>query len=338
MTARLLLCALAAAAPAAAGSSPPLPPPVLDMHLHASAAADNGPPPLGLCFSPADLGVWDPAKPWAEAFIGMQKNPPCADPVWSPENDDALMRQTIAAMERRNVIGVLSGPPERVRRWSEAAPGRFIAGFQLRLGRESTTPEELRRLHEAGAFAVLAEVTNQYVGIGPSDPAFDPYLAVAEERDIPVGIHVGTGPPGAPYLGMERYRAALHSPLTMEEALIRHPRLRVYLQHAGWPMLEDLLAVMWAHPQVHVDLGGIVFGLPRAELYRYLERIVVAGFGRRVMFGSDQMVWPGMIERGIQAIESAPFLSQEQKRDILYHNAARFLRLSEAEIAKHHGR
>lgn len=56
------------------------------------------------------------------------------------------------------------------------------------------------------------------------------------------------------------------------------------------------------------------------------------------MFGSDQMNWPGTIERAIEGIESATFLSAEQKRDILYNNAARFLRLSEADIAKHHGR
>jgi predicted TIM-barrel fold metal-dependent hydrolase len=65
---------------------------------------------------------------------------------------------------------------------------------------------------------------------------------------------------------------------------------------------------------------------------------VEAGFGKRVMFGSDQMVWPGVIERAIEAIESAEFLSEAQKRDILYNNAARFLRLSDAQIAKHHER
>jgi predicted TIM-barrel fold metal-dependent hydrolase len=54
------------------------------------------------------------------------------------------------------------------------------------------------------------------------------------------------------------------------------------------------------------------------------------------MFGSDQMVWPGVIERSIRIIEEAPFLNQQQKRDILYNNAARFLRLSEEEIARHH--
>ena len=82
----------------------------------------------------------------------------------------------------------------------------------------------------------------------------------------------------------------------------------------------------------------IVFTESRPAFYRYLQAIVEAGFANRVMFGSDQMVWPGVIERAIETIESAPFLSEQQKRNILYNNAARFLRLGEAEIAKHHGR
>jgi predicted TIM-barrel fold metal-dependent hydrolase len=57
-----------------------------------------------------------------------------------------------------------------------------------------------------------------------------------------------------------------------------------------------------------------------------------------VMFGSDQMVWPGVIERSIKVVNEAPFLSASQKRDILYNNAARFLRLSKEEIARHHGK
>jgi uncharacterized protein len=44
------------------------------------------------------------------------------------------------------------------------------------------------------------------------------------------------------------------------------------------------------------------------------------------MFGSDQMVWPGAIDIAIEEIRSADFLSEEQKRDIFYNNAVRFLR------------
>jgi predicted TIM-barrel fold metal-dependent hydrolase len=45
------------------------------------------------------------------------------------------------------------------------------------------------------------------------------------------------------------------------------------------------------------------------------------------MFGSDQMVWSEMIGRAIATIESAPGLTESQRRDIFYNNAARFLRL-----------
>jgi predicted TIM-barrel fold metal-dependent hydrolase len=50
------------------------------------------------------------------------------------------------------------------------------------------------------------------------------------------------------------------------------------------------------------------------------------------------MLWPEAIGMAIETIESNEYLSAEQKRDVLYHNAARFLRLGEEEIARHHGR
>jgi len=191
-------------------------------------------------------------------------------------------------------------------------------------------------MHAEGRLDVLAEVTNQYAGIAPDDPRTEPYWALAEELDIPVGIHIGTGPPGVAYLGARGYRARLHSALTLEEVLISHRGLRVYIMHAGFPMPDDLLAVLYSYPQVYVDIGVIVYTQSRKAFYRYLRGITDAGFSHRVMFGSDQMVWPGVIERSIRTIEEAPFLSADTKRDILYNNAARFLRLSEDEIARHH--
>ena len=47
------------------------------------------------------------------------------------------------------------------------------------------------------------------------------------------------------------------------------------------------------------------------------------------MFGSDGGL--GNLEEGIQAILEAEFLTEAQKRDILYHNAARFLRLPDED-------
>jgi predicted TIM-barrel fold metal-dependent hydrolase len=311
--------------------------PVIDMHLHAFPADAQGPPPLAMC-TPMKLPAWDQTIPYAAAFMDMMKRPTCDDPVWSPETDEEVLSQTVDAMERHNIVGVLSGTPDRVAEWMSASPDRFLPGIGFQIGGDREySLQTLRNLHEQGRLAVFAEVVNQYVGIEPNDERMEPYWELAEQLDIPVGIHIGTGPPGVIYLGSPDYRARMHSPLTLEEVLVRHPRLRVYIMHAGFPMLDDLLALMYAHPQVHVEVGVIVHTQPRPAFYRFLRGITDAGYGNRVMFGSDQMVWPGTIERGIQVIEKAPFLSDDEKRDVLYNNAARFLRFTEEDIARHHG-
>lgn len=315
------------------------PAPILDMHLHAHPATMQGPPPVAICAPFDHWPDYDPAEPPGAYAKRFTKAPPCSDPLWSPTSDEELMKQTLEVLERRNIYAVTSGPLEHVRKWRQAAPERIIPALDFAVGEGAPTPEELRPLFASGELQVFGEVVNQYYGIAPDDPRFAPYLEMIEELDVPMSLHLGPGPPGARLLhpSFEGYRASLHSPLTLEDVLRRHPRLRVSVAHAGWPMIDEMIAMLYTYPQLYVDLGVLPVAYPRQELYRYLERLVSAGFGRRVLFGSDQMIWPQMIEVAIDVIEAAPFLTAEQKRDIFYHNAARFLRLSEEEMARHHG-
>ncbi len=312
--------------------------PVIDMHFHALPANHQGPPPVAICSPMRGFPVSGPGESYAETWLAMLKAPPCDDAEWSPASDEALMSSSLAVLEKNNVIGVASGPGEMVRAYYEAAPDRIIQGLLLggpNVG-EQKSIDSLRELHEEGHLQIIGELTTQYAGISPDDERLEPLWALAVELNLPVGIHIGTGPPGVIYLGATAYRARLHSPLTIEEVLVRHPTLRVYVSHAGWPMMDDMLAILYAHPQAYAEVAVIDWALPTKEFHRYLQRLVEAGFGKRILYGSDQMVWPGMIEKSIDAIESAPFLSAEQKRDILYNNAARFLELSEDEIVRHH--
>ena len=192
-----------------------------------------------------------------------------------------------------------------------------------------------RRLFSEGKVAVLAEIGAQYRGLSLADPSYEPYFAMAEELDIPVGVHLGEGPPGGPYWAEPDYRAALTSPLQLEPVLIRHPRLRVWVMHYGSPLVDDMIALLYSHPQVYVDIAQNDWGFPRAHFYAQLKRLIDAGFAKRIMWGSDQMIWPETIRVAIETIQSADFLTAEQKRDIFYDNAARFLRLSDAEKSRH---
>lgn len=190
----------------------------------------------------------------------------------------------------------------------------------------------LRQEVHAGRIKAFGEMLPQFVGIAPNDTRLKPYWALAEELDIPAAIHMGPGPPGAAYESSPvpkknpEFRMAQGDPLLLEEVLLRHKRLRLSVMHAGWPRTESMLALLYAHPNVYVDTGGLQSDriVPRAGYYRHLQALVDNGFGKRIMFGSD---FPDQIEMGIDAILSASFLTPEQQADILCNNAARFLRL-----------
>lgn len=277
-------------------------PPIIDMHLHAFGFDEFGNPP-----PPNEI---------------TGKRP-------TARTDKEALEASLAALKRYNITkAVASGPLEAVLRWRDAAPDRIIGGAYA--GPRNALPEVslLRNEVIAGRLAVMGELGLQYRGISPSDSIMEPYFALAEELDIPVGIHTGLGDSGTPYTCCPKFRVTLGNPLQLEEVLIRHPKLRVYIMHAGWPYQRETIAIMYMYPQVYADLAVINWAIPREEFHEYLKSMMRAGMGKRLMFGSDQMVWPDAIGLAIQGIESAKFLTVEQKRDIFYNNAARFLKLN----------
>jgi len=302
---------------------------IIDMHLHALPADAQGPPPVYVCAPYDAMPMRDPR--WdAPTYAGktFSEKPACAHPVISAKDDADLREKSLAELRRYDILAVTSGPPDFVAAWKRAEPKRILPAVYLDLS-DPPPVEALRALHAAGQMVVLGEIAAQYEGVAPNDPKLEPYWALAEALDIPAAIHIGPGPPGAAYLGLTKYRASLSDPLLLEDVLIRHPKLRLYVMHAGWPNADRMIALLYAHPQVYVDVAVIDFTQPRAEFHRYLRRLVVAGYGDRIMFGSDQMVWPGAIGAAIEAINAADFLTPAQKKAILHDNAARFLRLDE---------
>jgi uncharacterized protein len=324
---------------AAQAASPTLaPPPIIDMHMHAYKMSEFGPEPPKLCVDPHTMTVegHDPSKPLDVATLFGN----CGAPLPAPANDADLLAKTLEVMKRRNIVAVTSGDIDDVTKWRAAAPDRVIPAVHFFTSGAAPKPENAQKLRELvkdGKVSVFAEITAQYRGLAPDHPSLEPFFALAEELDVPVGIHMGHGAPGGPYWLYPKYRASLGNPLLLEEVLIKHPKMRLYVMHAGIPMVDEMLALLFSHPQVYVDISGDNIG-PRKEFHRVLRRFVEAGYGKRVMFGTDQMIWPETIEMALESIESADFLTAEQKRDILYNNAARFLRLTPEQIARHHSR
>jgi predicted TIM-barrel fold metal-dependent hydrolase len=299
-------------------------PPVIDVHQH---AMDDSFPGLGpMCPNTAAFTASDPAA--KEATFGWIQEE--CTPKLYPSAKGEYIKDLVAELERLNVTAVVFGDPKSVQKWRDAAPKRVIPGTSFSAGIQpgGRVPlDELRKSFATEGFKVMGEIGLQYEGLSPSDLSVDQYFALAEELDIPVAIHMGTGGSGRANVAMPKFRGSKGDPLLLEELLARHPKLRVQVMHAGYPMIDNMLTVLQASSHVYVDLAGLIWSYPIKEVNRYIERLVDAGFGDRVMFGTDQMAWPRLMAYSISIVQNADYLTPQQKRDILYNNAARFLRL-----------
>lgn len=295
--------------------------PIIDIHVHSMSMGS---------FQMGDLCPWFLEEmPGTDPKTGMSfPSKDCVDPLKPAKNDDELTAAFLETIERLNITAVVFGDAKMLYRWKNAAPGRIIPGIGVSAP-EDITVKSMRDSLSSGYYKVMSECAPQYNGMSPSDMTLDEYFAIAEELDIPVGIHMGTGGNGMTNISGSKFRAAMGNPLELEDLLHRHPKLRVWVQHAGYPFTDELIAVMGWNAYVFLDLSGFIWSYPLEEIHMVIKRLVQAGFGKRIMYGTDFMGYPKMIEASIGVIQNASYLTEEQKRDILYNNAARFLRIDE---------
>ena len=306
---KLLIAIALLPAAAAAQNSGPYRGPIIDVHLHAHTR---------------------------ESLAQPAPNP--ATGQMSPKTAEEHMTRSLEIMKERNVVlGIVSGSSVAVvEPWDAAAPERIMKAIGVDDPSEFMTPQDLDRLFREKRLDAFGEVAAQYAGYSPSDPAFDAYWAVAAKHGVPVGIHTGGAPPGTPYTCCPKFRLTLGDPLLLEDLLVKYPKLKVYVMHAGGFFPQNALMLMTMYTQVYVDIGALswtpIAGDMLEPFLREAKRRRLLG---RVMFGSDQMRWPEAIALAIDRVNRLDFLTIEEKQAIFYDNAAKFLGLSAEEIARH---
>ena len=258
-------------------------------------------------------------------------NPPPPNPTTGkiPEwqSDKEMMDIMLATLKNNNIVKVIaSGNVTTVGYYQIADPERVIPGFDYPFKGNNSLPDTaiFASYIREKKLRVFGELALQYEGKTLADPEFEPYLAICERSGIPVALHTGLAPPNTPYNCCPKFRTHLGNPQLIEEVLIKHPKLKIQLMHMGFPWLQETKAIMHIYPQVYADIGVLDWNRPVSEFYNYLKSFMESGFGKRIMFGSDQMAWPDAIPLAIKNVENAPFLTEEQKQDIFYNNAARF--------------
>ncbi len=283
--------------------------PLIDVHFHANPALEERNMPLEL----------------KEKFIDwLPQN------ISLPKTNKELIQKTLDMLDHFNITRIVAFG-DILEQWKKKTFDRIIPGAPIFISEETSKPEFISNLHKAfaeGYFEVLGEFWIQPAGLKPNDSSVEPYLSMAEDFDVPVGLHMGPGPKHVKAF-WPQYQVRLGNPLLLEDTLAQHPGLRLYVMHAGYPFIDEMVGLMLAYPQVYVDISLINWTIPREAFNSYVKKLVEAGFEKRIMFGSDYTSSPDIIRLAIEGVESLDFLTNEQKRDIFYNNAVRFFRLEE---------
>ncbi len=278
---------------------------VFDVHLHAL------PPEFFSQAATADFGAYK------KTTTGMVSD------------RQLLLKRTIEYMDRNNVTkGLLSGDNKMVDSWVQAHPDRFLPSFSpdMSVQDHQLAVKQFEKEVEEGKWRAMGELGLPYAGLPLNDPLLFPYYQVCERKEIPVFFHTGLDGPNPQQLVSPKFRIELGDPLLLQDIVIRFPKLKVVIMHMGWPFSDHALYMLYAYPNVYLDTAVVNWILGKAVFDRILKEAVETVGSDRILFGSDQMAWPQMITPAIEAIKTADYLSENDKRRILSENAKQLLK------------
>lgn len=263
-------------------------------------------------------------------------------------NDEEHQRKMLLEYSQYNVVkAVVSGQNFDGAAWARSYPEMFLAGNMI--GARPVDPkapekgllpspsvEELRSAHASGQLHVLGEVGFFYSGLYASGEIARPYFQLAQDLDIPMGYHLMNNSidPKGP-------KPTNGSPSQFQQVLRDFPGLRLYIMHAGFPFLEETKALLAEFPDLYVEISWIavdpqIVGQEYVNKFEpYLKDLIDSGYGKRILYGSDTVLNEQIVGQSIKTIDAFAWLTPQQKADIFYFNAARFLKLPTHEIDKH---
>jgi uncharacterized protein len=281
---------------------------------------------------------------------------------WPGTNDAEQRAAFLEEMDAENIVlsGLYINEPGDVAGWLEAAPDRFIGGPAMPCPPTPQAPfyrcfadtkgwpdlNWLEREMAAGKIGMLGEMLFVYTGVRPDEARMAPYWALAAKYDVPVAVHINRGPP--PGSGPRKdpkccpgFDGEMGNPALLRPVLDRHKGLRILLEHVGTggepdnlPFNREIDALLRDYRSVYFDMSILNSDAPAETHAAELKRWIDAGFGDRLVFGSDNRPVAPILRR----LERIAWLTPAQRRAILYDNAARFLRLDKQTISRHHAR
>ena len=136
---------------------------------------------------------------------------------------------------------------------------------------------EMREGHEELGLRGI-KLLPMYSGFSPDDEELEPLWRYAEEKYLPVLLHMGT-------TFIAQAPLAFTLPRLIEPVATRHPDLRIVLAHLGHPYEGECIAVIRKHENVYADISALHYR--PFQLYHSLMLAQEYGVWRKLLFGTD---------------------------------------------------
>ncbi len=210
--------------------------------------------------------------------------------------------------------------------------GDTFYGFASHDPTTAGAAEELRRAIDDHGLIGYKLVAPRLPLTSWEDAVLEPIWRLCAERSLPVMIHFGPYGTGSDLLVFH----PLITPLTLWPIASRYPEIPFIIPHFGCAYPGDLLQLMWACPNVHVDTSGsnqwlrwLPCELTLKDLFR---RFYEAVGPTRILFGSDSRDFPRgfslrILQDQLRACRELN-LPESDLRAIFGGNAARLLGIS----------
>lgn len=237
-------------------------------------------------------------------------------------DEDGGLERLIEDMDRANIqCGLLVGAENTATARIHARyPGRFFTFVTLDPTDGMRAVREFERLvKEEGANGL--RLSALYNGVTANDRRYYPLYAKAAELDVPVRIYTAMNYANdRPYdLGHPRY---------LDDVAVDFPELRIVAGLAGWPWVNEMVALLRRHPNLYVDTAAHhprYFAQPGSGWEQFMQ------FGNtllqdKVMVGLSRYLFGTSFEALIEDYKNLP-LKEKVVEKWLYGNAATFHRL-----------
>jgi predicted TIM-barrel fold metal-dependent hydrolase len=228
----------------------------------------------------------------------------------------------VALMDRAGVErGVFrAASNEETVRIVRAYPDRFIGLAYLSPYDGMRGVRELERLVKEGGLRGFS-VGALYEGIPPDDRRYYPYYAKCVELNIPVRIYTSMS-----YANDRPYDLA--HPRHLDQIACDFPELRIVAGLAGWPWVNDMVALLRRHPNLYCDTAAHrpkYFAKPGSgwEMFMQFGNTLIQD---KIMVGLSWLLLGDSMENLIAEYLDLP-LKDSVKEKWLYRNARRFFEL-----------